>query len=163
MSGDIQVNRNNRKAISEGSCNKWSALDTSMPHPYGCEQDDATVIQDGDQNAYTTQTSEEQIIVKDSCDIEVRTTDTQAAVNLQAALQVAISLIISISIGDSQKADQVTQELLQKIKVRQSNRQQTYIENSRGVNITTTDTDLAVNIQLLLQVLVAILVKLDIL
>jgi spore coat protein X len=52
---------------------------------------------------------------------------------------------------------------MEKIKVKQINRQQTYIENSRGVNITTTDTDIAVNIQLLLQVLVAILVKLDIL
>lgn len=150
-----------RPIQSEKKNCKWSALDPSSSHPMAWE--DAAVVQGEEVKAATTQYSEEQIIVKDSADIEIHTTDTQAAVALQAALQVGIALAISITIGDSEKADKVTQDLLAKVRISQSNRQQTYIENSRGVNITTTDTDLAVNIQLLLQVLVAILVKLDIL
>ncbi|HEU5139562.1 MAG TPA: spore coat protein [Bacillales bacterium] len=155
MYGSIRPIRSERK-----NC-KWSALDANSKHPMVWE--DAEVVQGEEVKSTTHQYSEEQIIVKDSADVEIHTTDTQAAVALQAALQVGIALAISITIGDSEKADKVAQDLLAKVRVSQSNRQQTYIENSRGVNITTTDTDLAVNIQLLLQVLVAILVKLDIL
>ncbi|HEX7063585.1 MAG TPA: spore coat protein [Bacillales bacterium] len=155
MYGSIRPIRSEKK-----SC-KWSALDPNSAHPMARE--DAEVVQGEEVKSITRQYSEEQIIVKDSADVEIHTTDTQAAVALQAALQVGIVLAISITIGDSEKADKVAQDLLAKVRVSQSNRQQTYIENSRGVNITTTDTDLAVNIQLLLQVLVAILVKLDIL
>ncbi|HET7657607.1 MAG TPA: spore coat protein [Bacillales bacterium] len=164
MYGDIRTvssRRSNQGSLAENQ-RTWSALDANALHPL-CSNQDAAVQQTGDQSANNVQRIEEQIIIKDSCDIELHTTDTQAAVNLQAGLQVAIALVISITIGDTERANQVTQELLQRVTVSQTTRQQTYIENSRGVNITTTNTDLAVNIQLLLQVLVALLVKLDIL
>ncbi|HET7627330.1 MAG TPA: spore coat protein [Bacillales bacterium] len=164
MHGDIHVNHSRSAARSGSSCRnerRWSALDPTAVHPLS--PNDEGVEQQGDQVAYNEQSSEEKVIVIDSCDVEIHTTDTKAAVNLQAALQVAIALIISITIGDSDTGDKVTQDLLQRVRVKQSNKQTTYVENSRGVNITTTDTDLAVNIQLLLQVLVALLVKLDIL
>ena len=138
--------------------NKWSALDCESRHPLS--NDDT---QHADQINKTLQLSEEYIFIKDSCDVTVTTTDTKAAVNLQASLQAAISLVISISIGSSEEAEQITQELLQSSKVRQVNYQKTVIENSRNVNVTTTDTQIAVNIQILLQILLALLVKLDIL
>ena len=81
----------------------------------------------------------------------------------QAALQAAIVVIISISIADSEKADRVAQELFQKSSIKQINKQETVIRNSRNVTVTTTDTDIAVNVQILLQILLALLVKLNIL
>jgi len=141
--------------------NRWSALDPSSVHPMCGHNSD--VEQEASQVSKTIQASREAIIIKDSCDVEVRTTDTQAAVNLQVALQVAIALVISITIGDSDRAQAVTQDLMQKIKVKQVNHQKTIIEKSRGVRVTTTDTDVAVNIQVLLQVLLALVAKLDVL
>ncbi|MFC4401741.1 spore coat protein [Gracilibacillus xinjiangensis] len=138
---------------------RWNALDTSMCHPF--DQSDDT--QEANQEIKTVQESFESIIIKDSCDVEVTTTDTQAALNVQVGLQAAIALVISISIADSDKAERITQDLHEKIKSSQVNKQQTYVENSRGVKITTTDTDIAVNAQVLLQVLLALVARLDIL
>ncbi|WP_347836107.1 spore coat protein [Gracilibacillus sp. JCM 18860] len=61
------------------------------------------------------------------------------------------------------KADKVSQDLFEKIKSSQVNKQHTYIENSRGVKVSTNDTDIAVNAQVLLQVLIALIARLDIL
>lgn len=125
--------------------------------------DDTVVEQEADQDIDNLQVSEEAIIIRNSADVEVHTTDTQAAVNLQAALQVAIALVLSITIADSDRAEAVTQDLLQKIETKQINRQKTLILNSQCVRVTTTDTDIAVNIQALLQVLVALVAKIDVL
>lgn len=149
---------------SRGSCHSscgsnWSALDPSGRHPL----DNSDVYQDAAQVNKMIQQSYEQIVIKDSKDIEVTTTDTKVAVSLQAAIQAAIVLVISVSIADSAKAELITQELLQSSKTVQVNRQQTYIQNSCGVRVTTTDTDIVINIQLLLQILLALLVRVDIL
>lgn len=128
-----------------------------------CYNHNATVEQKGDQVNKTTQQSFESIQIIDSCDVEVVTTDTQVAVSLQAALQVAIAIVISISIADDTKAEAVTQELLQKANIKQTNQQSLVIENSRNVRVTTTDTDIAVSLQVLLQILVALVAQLDIL
>jgi spore coat protein X len=123
---------------------------------------DVAIEQEADQLVDELQDSEECIIIRNSSEVDVKTTDTQAAVSLQVALQVAIALVISISIADSERAEIITQELLQKIKVKQINQQKTVILNSSCVRVTTTDTDVAVNIQALLQVLVALVAKVDI-
>lgn len=138
--------------------NQWSALDPDAVHPMS-END----TQENDQVNKTVQTSEEYIFIKDSLDVTVTTTDTKAAISLQAALQAAIALVINISIADSSKAEQVTQDLLQTAKTKQMTFQKTVIENSRNVDVTTTDTQVAVNIQILLQLLLSLIVKLDIL
>jgi len=140
---------------------RFNALDPASCHPWDYPVEDAT--QEADQTTKNVQASFESIVIKDSCDVEVITTDTQAAVNLQVALQAAIQLIISISIADSSQSEVLTQEMTQKLINKQVNRQQTYIENSRGVRVTTTDTDLAVNVQVLLQVLLALVARLDVL
>ncbi|MBL0386530.1 spore coat protein [Tumebacillus sp. ITR2] len=141
---------------------KWSALSGSH-HPSKCHHEEATVEQEAAQVSKTLQSSEEHIIIRDSCEVHVHTTDTKAAVNLQVALQLAVALVLSITIADSDDADHVAQELLQKVSVKQVSNQRTLIENSRNVRVTTTDTDVAVNIQVLLQLLVALVAKLDIL
>ncbi|TCW53675.1 spore coat protein X [Bacillus thuringiensis] len=123
----------------------------------------ANFLEEAIQTDEIDQISEEYIEIVDSADVQVTTTDTKAALSIQAALQAAIVVVVSISIADSEKADKITQELFQKSSIKQINRQKTFIKNSRNVIVTTTDTDIAVNIQILLQILLALLVKLNIL
>ncbi|GAB6612464.1 MULTISPECIES: spore coat protein [Bacillus] len=123
----------------------------------------ANFLEEAIQTDEIDQISEEYIEIVDSADVQVTTTDTKAALSIQAALQAAIVVVVSISIADSEKADKITQELFQKSSIKQINRQKTFIKNSRNVTVTTTDTDIAVNIQILLQILLALLVKLNIL
>lgn len=142
--------------------NQWNALDPNSDHPKGaCSTNDD--INEATELAEIDQSSNEVIIIRDSCDIDVETTDTQVAASLQAALQVAIAVVVNITIADSSRAEIVTQELLEKAQIRQSNRQRLVIINSRSVDVTTTDTDVAISLQLLLQILVALVVQLDIL
>ncbi|UJL46876.1 spore coat protein [Virgibacillus sp. NKC19-16] len=138
---------------------EWRALD----HCDDDNDDNATVNQEAQQSVSSQQVSDEWIIIKDSEDVDVVTTDTQAAVSLQLGIQAAIAAVISITIADTDQANKVTQDFNQIAKTRQSNRQKTIVEKSKNVEITTTDTDIAVNIQLLIQVLLAIVVSLDIL
>jgi spore coat protein X len=138
---------------------KWRALD----HCKDKNDNKADVVQEADQVAKMKQQSKEWIIIKDSEDVEVHTTDTQVALSLQAALQVAIAVVITITIGDSDKGKAVVQDLKQFFKSKQSNTQKTIIIGSKNVEVTTTDTQVAVNIQALLQILVAIVAKLDVL
>ncbi|RXI98668.1 spore coat protein [Anaerobacillus alkaliphilus] len=121
------------------------------------------IEQSAEQMNKEVQISEELIHIMNSCDVKVSTTDTKAAVSLQASLQAAIALIITISIADSSQAEKITQDLLQSTKIKQESIQKVVIDNSQGVNVTTTDTQVALNIQLLLQLLLALIVRLDIL
>lgn len=138
---------------------KWRALD----HCDTGKGNEADVTQEADQKLVTKQQSFEWIIIKDSECIDVHTTDTQAAISLQLGLQAAIAAVISIAIGDSDKGKAVVNEIKQVIKTKQRNTQKTIIEGSKHVEVKTTDTDIAVNIQALLQILVTLVAKLDIL
>jgi len=142
--------------------NRWNALDPNCEHSIkACDSNDPT--EDAIQEAEIDQSSNEVIIIRDSCDINVETTDTQIAASLQAALQVAISVVINITIADSSRAETVTQELLENSQLKQTNRQKIVIVNSRQIDVATTDTDVAISLQLLLQILVALVLQLDIL
>lgn len=115
------------------------------------------------QSAQTTQRNEELIKIIDSHGVRVTTTDTQAAVNLQVAIQLAIALVLSLTIASGDKADQIAQELFQRISTKQEQNQKMVIENSRGVSISVTDTQAAVNVQVLAQILAAIVAKISVL
>ncbi|MFZ3587684.1 spore coat protein [Bacillus sp. DJP31] len=146
--------------VSESNGN-WAALSSEDWH--SSDHPDATISQDANQVSIIEQDSDETIIVRDSCEVIIQTTDTQAAVSLQVALQLALALVLSITIGDSDRSRAVVQDMVQYLQVNQRNKQKIIIENSRKVTIITTDTDISVNIQALLQVLVALVVKVDIL
>ncbi|WP_255584813.1 spore coat protein [Virgibacillus saliphilus] len=109
------------------------------------------------------QESAEIIWVKESCNITVNSTDTQAGISLQAGLQLAITLVLSITLGDSNRGEAVSNELMQNFNAEQINKQKVFICNSKDINVTTTDTDLVINIQVLLQLLLALVVIVDIL
>lgn len=142
----------------------WSALDSNSRHPIAfCNNDDTRINQEAAQFNSEVQISEELIYIKDSCNINVTSTDVKAALSLQAALQAAIAVIVSISIADGNRADRITQDLLQSSRIKQVTRQKTIVENSRDIDIKTTDAQVALNIQLLLQLLLALIVELDIL
>lgn len=141
------------------SNNQWRALD----HCNNSGNGNADVDQFGEQFVSNKQQSYEWIIVKDSEDIQVTTTDTQAALSLQLGIQAAIAAVLSVTIGDTDQGKAVAQDMKQFIKTKQRNVQKTIIEGSRNITVTTTDTDLAVNIQALLQILVTLVAKLDIL
>ncbi|AXN40228.1 spore coat protein [Peribacillus butanolivorans] len=149
---------------NEGSDRSWSALDSASNHPLsGFCNDDTQIEQEARQDNSQVQLSEELIYIKDSCNVNVTSTDVKAALSLQAALQAAIAVIVSISIADADNAERITQELIQSSNVRQITRQKTIVENSRDIDITTTDAQIALNIQLLLQLLLALIVEIDIL
>ncbi|WP_010651801.1 spore coat protein [Oceanobacillus massiliensis] len=139
---------------------EWRALDHCDDNNDG---NNADVQQEADQVVDNTQFSDEWIIIKDSEGVNVTTTDTQAAISLQIGIQIAIAIVLSITIGDSDRSDDVFQDFKQVMGTRQSNRQKTIIEKSKNVEVTTEDTDIAINIQLLIQILVAIVINLDIL
>ncbi|MCG7407356.1 spore coat protein [Paenibacillus sp. ACRRX] len=136
----------------------WSALEHCC-HPL----DHSTVNQDADQIIENVQASYEEVIIKDSCDVNVTTTDTKIAASLQASLQAALVVVISISIGSSTRAESIVNDLLQKIDVKQTNRQRVVIQNSKGVVVSTTDSFVSVNIQVLLQILLALVIQIDVL
>lgn len=138
---------------------KWRALD----HCNDNGNNNDGVQQNGVQAVSNKQQSYEWIIVKDSEGVEIQTTDTQAALSLQLGIQAAIAAVISVAIGDTDQGRAVAQDMKQFIKTKQRNVQKTIVEGSRNVTVTTTDTDLAVNIQAMLQVLVTLVAKLDIL
>lgn len=143
--------------------NGWVALDERSEHPVRFCDNNSNAENEAAQISEIDQSSNEVIIIRDSCDISVETTDTQIAASLQAALQVAIAVVINITIADSSRAEKVTQELLELSQIKQTNRQKLVIVNSRNVDVTTTDTDVAISLQLMLQILVALFAQLDIL
>jgi|SRR5699024_2251664 len=95
------INRNNSSRYTKRKKRRWNALDPSMCHPFDDKANDNT--QQANQQGQSVQHSYESIVIRDSCDIDVSTTETQVAVNLQVAIQAAISLVVSLSITDTEK------------------------------------------------------------
>lgn len=107
------------------------------------------------------QRSKEAIFVLNSKDITVTSTDTKVAASLQVALQVAIAIVINISIADSERAKEVTEELLGFSRIEQASKQLIVVDGSESVSVSTTDTDVAASIQVLLQILIALVGQLN--
>ncbi|WP_018923100.1 spore coat protein [Salsuginibacillus kocurii] len=169
MSGlEHAYERRKRRARGAGD-RDWNALrdpsdkHPAKPHSASCAKRVEDATQEAEQTNKTLQLSQDYIHVSDSCDIDISSTGTQAAVNVQAGLQAAILVIIAIAIGDDADPEEFVQQLTQTVKTKQITHQETVIENSKNVSVDRTDLQAHVNIQLLLQLLVAIAVVLDIL
>ncbi|MCY7431748.1 spore coat protein [Bacillus safensis] len=154
----------------------WVALDRNCTHQehyhhYNrkpvCSDDyydhDENILQHGEQLSHTKQISEEVIIIRDSCDINVSSVDAQIAASIQVAIQLALVAIINLSIADNDLADEVAQDLVQLTTTKQANRQKLVIENSRDVSVTTVDADVSVSVQALIQILSALIIAIGIL
>jgi spore coat protein X len=123
--------------------------------------DDAVINASDEQENEFFQGSFESIHIKDCCDVKVTTSDTQVGVSLQAAIQVAIALVVNISIADGERAEAITKELLQRTETTQVNRQRIFLENSKDIEVRTRDTDVAVSLQVLIQILFTLLIQFD--
>ncbi|GLV14281.1 hypothetical protein Heshes_19650 [Alicyclobacillus hesperidum] len=102
------------------------------------------------------------IIVKDSANVEINSHDLQAALSLQAALELALAIVLSVSVADGNAASQVTEDLLARICTAQRIRRVIRVDNAYAVRVQVVATELAVQLQLLLQVLAAIVAKLEV-
>ncbi|MFS0655756.1 spore coat protein [Bacillus sp. 179-C3.3 HS] len=153
----------------------WVALDRNCNHQEHfhhfdrkpvchdhCDEDE-NVLQIAEQFSQNKQISEEIIIIRDSCDINVSSVDAQVAVSVQTAVQLALVAIINLSIADNDLADEIAQDLVQLTTTKQANRQKLVIENSRDVSVTTVDADVAVAVQTLVQILAALIIAIGIL
>jgi len=139
----------------------WSALDPASEHPLSryFKEDGQNAVQ----QVKDIQINEELIFINNSLDVDVHTTDTKIALSLVAALNAAISLVLNLSVASNCNVEEIKQNLYQSAGIRQVSVQKTIIENSRNVKVETTDTQVAINIQLLLLILLSLLINLDIL
>ncbi|MCG0050094.1 MULTISPECIES: spore coat protein [Priestia] len=135
---------------------KWRALDhcTTKTH------NGAVINQEADAVSSVEQESFEWIIVKDSEGVTVNTTDAQVAIQLQVAIQVAIAAVVAILTSNVNQGEIVAEEMTALLGTRQRNSQKTVIEGSINVTVNTTDVDFAANIQVAIQVLIAIFISL---
>ncbi|UII55479.1 spore coat protein [Cytobacillus spongiae] len=162
LSGNRSCDR--RERVAAAACDRsWNALDPRSTFPLDIFANSDGDLQDAAQVSDIEQRSNELIVLKNCLNVNVISTETQVAASLQAALQVAIALVINITILDSAEAERVTQDLLQYSQIQQVNRQSVYVENAKDCTIRMTDTDIAVSIQLMLQLLLALIIQLDIL
>lgn len=135
---------------------KWRALD----HCKIGTHNGAVIDQEADAVSSVEQESFEWIIVKDSEGVEVNTTDAQVAIQLQVAIQVAIAAVVAILTSNVNQGEVVAEEMTALLGTKQRNSQKTVIEGSVNVKVNTTDADIALNIQVAIQVLIAIFVSL---
>jgi spore coat protein X len=141
----------------------WNALDPSSSHPMNIFDSSDRDVKDVVQGTNMGQFSRESIVLKNCLNVEVNSSETQVAASLQAALVVAIVIVINISIADGGQAERITEDLLQFTQINQSNRQSVYIENAKDCTVNLEDTQVALTLNLLIQVLVALVVELEIL
>ncbi|MCM3740863.1 spore coat protein [Oceanobacillus luteolus] len=139
---------------------EWRALDYCEDNRGGSQ---AIVEQDAEQTNITKQLSEEWIIIKDSECVNVETTDTQVALSLQIGIEAALAIVLRLAIADDNQVEDILQDFKQISKTNQSNRQKTIVEKSKYVDIVTVDTDIAVHLQILIQLLLGVIATLDIL
>ncbi|OVE34072.1 spore coat protein X [Priestia aryabhattai] len=166
------IKKKRKKYNDEVEFNKFESSQYSVEDDYmgfDCEssdysagdenKEDAVIEQEPNAFSFVDQESTELIWIKDSCDIEVTTTDTQVAVQLQVAIQVALGVVISILSANVANSEVIAQDLLAHANLEQTNKQKIVIVNSKDVKITTTDVDAAVNIQVAVQALIAVFVS----
>lgn len=128
----------------------------------GQKPDYGDVEQEGRQMSKETQKIEELVVVKDSCDVTVVITDKQFALSLQAALQAAIVVIFQVYLKRNEQAEEISRELFQLAKIKQITKQKFFVSHSKNVYIESTDQQAAANIQILVQLLLAVVKKFNI-
>lgn len=149
----------------------WVALDPDCDHPREIKEEkkcdsccnlkgfgfnDAFVDQDVIQAHLNRQISEEMIVIRDSCDVNVQSIDQQALTSVFVSINALVVVVVLAVITDETLAELVAQDLLQLTESKQLNRQKILIDNSRCVNVTTLDQDAATLVTVLINALVAI-------
>ncbi|MEI2325688.1 carboxypeptidase regulatory-like domain-containing protein [Priestia megaterium] len=103
-----------------------------------------------------------EIRIKNSHNIEVQLSDNQSATPLQLSLRLAIALILDMIIDNTNDDGSSIQEFIEQSSIK-TTEQIIIIDNSKDITIIVDDTDLTANLQILLQILLALLIQIDIL
>ncbi|WP_394549210.1 carboxypeptidase regulatory-like domain-containing protein [Priestia aryabhattai] len=100
--------------------------------------------------------------IRNSHNIEVQLSGNQIANYLQLSLHLAIALIVDMITDNTNNDGAFTQEFIEQLSIK-TTEQIIIIDNSKDITIIVDDTDLTANLQILLQILLALLVQIDIL
>ena len=103
-----------------------------------------------------------EIWIKNSHNIEVQLSGNQIANSLQLSLHLAITLILDMITDNTNNDGASIQEFIEQPSIK-TTEQIIIIDNSKDITIIVDDTDLTANLQILLQILLALLVQIDIL
>ncbi|WP_067620030.1 spore coat protein [Alicyclobacillus acidiphilus] len=120
------------------------------------------IVELAEQSVYDDQASYVTVIVKDSAEVQVETADFQAALALQLTLQLALALILSVAIADDATYTRVVNDIVSRIQEVQLLRRVIRIEGSYNVRVRVLATELAFNLQLLLQLMATIVAQLEV-
>ncbi|MGC3792214.1 spore coat protein [Priestia aryabhattai] len=112
---------------------------------------------DSNQEILSNQFSNSIIIVKNSCNVDVNLTNRQTIIIFQTFIQFLITFLLLLGL-DNNSIKLFIEEISQIVKVIQENKQKVIIKNSSHVNITATNNDVVIFIQIFLQVLLVLLI-----
>ncbi|MEH6971251.1 spore coat protein [Bacillus sp. JJ675] len=106
---------------------------------------------------------EQLIEIVDSEHVTVNTTNITASLSLQAIVITIIIMAVQLVIEDSETADLITEQILAVNRLQNRKKTVIHVIGSRDVVITLSSVEIAVSIQILTDVLIALLTELDIL
>lgn len=106
---------------------------------------------------------EQLIEIVDSEHVTVNTTNITAALSLQAIVITIIIMAVQLVIEDSETADLITEQILAVNRLQNRKKTVIHVIGSRDVVITLSSMEITVSVQILTDVLIALLAELDIL
>ncbi|MED4533606.1 spore coat protein [Metabacillus fastidiosus] len=110
--------------------------------------------------AKTIQTSGDIIHIKNSRNIKIITFNTEQAASLHASLQAMIKLFLGMIIVDCKQAEMLTEEIVNKFTVKQTDKKEIFVENCYRVTINLRNNEMAHTLQFLIEVLFALISEL---
>ena len=158
-----QSNRRNRNGWILDFLNQNASFNLVNTDFSSVFRPDTSVSESADQYQFSNQTQNENLWIVNSSDVLVVTAQIQAAASIQLAIQLAIALILSIVIADEGESKAVYEDLLQLTATNQSMRQQTGIVDSHDILVVNVDLEASIQIQILLQILLALIAEFELL
>ena len=158
-----QSNRRNRNGWISDFLNQNASFNVVNTDFSSVFRPDTSVSESADQYQFSNQTQNENLWIVNSSDVLVVTAQIQAAASTQLAIQLAIALILSIVIADEGESKAVYEDLLQLTATNQSMRQQTGIVDSHDILVVNVDLEASIQIQILLQILLALIAEFELL
>lgn len=119
------------------------------------------IAESADQRSFASQSQNENLMIINSSDVAVITAQIQAAISVQVAIQFALAFVLSIVIADDARRKEIYEELMQLTATSQSMRQQTGIVDSHDILVVNVDLEASVQIQILLQILLALIAEFE--
>ncbi|GMA63627.1 spore coat protein [Alicyclobacillus fastidiosus] len=123
---------------------------------------ESTVFESAELVEWTDEESYIVIVVRDSCDVEIVNQDFMAALNLQFSLQLALATVLSVTVASHETASSIVQDIVSRMTDVQRLRRVIQVENSKSVKVHISSAEVAFNIQILLQFLLALINQVEV-